>query len=69
MTGMRQSNPSRVNCDAVCQEPGIFSPRVPGRCHRDEMNGLYCQPSWALIGHEEVMLTPDWLMLTWYCQL
>ena len=42
MTRMRQSNPSRVNCVAVCQEPGIFSPRVPGRCHQDEMNGLYC---------------------------
>ena len=54
MTGMRQSNPSRVNCVAVCQEPGIFSPRVPGRCHRDEMNGLYCHTGiaagWTVIG-------------------
>ena len=55
MTGMRQSNPSRVNCDAVCQEPGIFSPRVPGRCHRDVMNGLYCHTGadchWSIGGN------------------
>ena len=44
-TDASESNPSRVNCRGLgAKRLSIFSPRVPGRCHRDEMNGLYCQP-------------------------